>query len=709
MSIRNNYLLACILICFVFSISACDTLIKPKPPIAEQIKKELTLKGKTRIDNYYWLKDRDDPNVIKYLEAENNYLNRMMKHTQKLQDELYNEMIGRIKQQDESVPYLENGYWYYYRYEKGKEYKIYCRKKATMDASEEILLDVNKLAEGKEYLEVNSLQISPDNKIMAYSVDTVSRRLYFIYFKNLETGNLIGNPIPFTNGFSTWANDNKTIFYTHKDTGSLRSYLVMKHILGSDPSLDIPVYKETDSTFSAGAFKSKTKKFIFITSFSTLSTEYRYIDADKPDADFKVFYPRQKELEYYVFDYENDFYIQTNYKAKNYRLMSCPVNNTSIKNWKEIIPHRNDVVLNDIEVFKNYLAIEERKNGLKQIRIINWKDHSDYYIDFGEAAYESEFGENPEFNSDVLRYEYSSLTTPYSVYDFNMVTKEKVLKKQLEVLGGFNSANYESKRVFAKTNDSAMIPISLVYRKGIKLDGNNPLILYGYGSYGYVLDPYFSSSRLSVLDRNFIFAIAHIRGGADYGKDWYDNGRTKHKINTFTDFISCAEYLIDAKYTIKDKLCIMGGSAGGLLIGAVINLRPDLFKAAIAQVPFVDVLTTMLDESIPLTTGEFDEWGNPKDTVYYNYILSYSPYDNVKAQNYPALLVTTGLHDSQVQYWEPAKWVAKIRTLKTDNNLLLLYTDMATGHGGASGRFEQYKETAMEYAFFIDQVGLIKK
>ncbi|MCD4679471.1 MAG: S9 family peptidase [Bacteroidales bacterium] len=679
---------------------------KMKAPQAEMIKKELSIHGDTRIDNYYWLNDRENPKVIEYLEAENSYRESLMSHTVKLKEKLYDEIIGRIKQSDLSVPYKLNGYFYYTRYEEGMEYPFYCRKKESLENEEEIMLNVNEMAKGHSFFNVTGISVSPNNKILAFGVDTVSRRMYTIYFKDLTTGELFEDRIPNTTGYVPWANDNKTVYYTIKDE-TLRPYKIFRHVLGSDIK-DREIYEEVDNTFTCFIYKTKSRDYLMIGSSSTVSDEYRFIDANDPEGEFKVIQPRERDLEYSVAQFGDKFYIRTNYEAKNFRLMETPVIAASKENWKEVIQHRDDVLLESIDVFRDFLVVEERKSGLTQIRIIKWNDWSDHYIDFGEPTYLAYTSRNFELDTDSLRYGYTSLTTPNSVYDYNMITREKKLMKQQEIVGDFNSENYQAERLYAPTKDGVKVPISLVYRKGIKKNGKNPCLLYGYGSYGSSMDAYFSSSRLSLLDRGFIFAIAHIRGGEEMGRQWYEDGKLLKKKNTFTDFISCGEYLVKENYTSPDELYAMGGSAGGLLIGAVINMSPDLFKGAVAQVPFVDVVTTMLDESIPLTTGEFDEWGNPNDKEYYDYMLSYSPYDNVEAKDYPALLVTTGLHDSQVQYWEPAKWVAKLREMKTDDNLLVLYINMDVGHGGASGRFQRYKETALEYAFLLDLAGIKK-
>jgi oligopeptidase B len=678
----------------------------PEPPVAEKIPKELTIHGDTRIDNYYWLNERDNPKVIDYLKAENEYKDAVMKHTEPLQKKLYEEIVGRIKKTDMSVPYKERGYYYYSRYEGGGEYPIYCRKKGTMEAEEEILLNVNEMAKGHAYYHVAGFSVSTDNNLIAFGVDTVSRRKYTIHFKNLKTGEILHDEIPVTSGRAAWANDNKTVFYTLKDDETLRSYKIMKHILGTDPSSDKEVFEEKDVTFSTYVYKSRSKKYLIIGSSSTLSDEYRFLDADNPGGKLKIIQPREKDLLYDIAHYKDKFYIRTNYKAKNFRLMETPINKTAKENWKEIIPHRDDVLLQELEVFKDFLVVNERIKGLPNLRIMRWDKKGEHYLDFGEETYSAYISKNPEFDTDLLRYEYSSMTTPESVFDYNMNTKEKTLLKQEEVLGDFDPNNYHAERLYATARDGTKVPISLVYQKGLKKNGDNPLLLYGYGSYGYSTSASFRSDRLSLLDRGFVYAIAHIRGGQEMGRYWYEEGKLFKKKNTFTDFIDCAEHLITEKFTNPDKLFAQGGSAGGLLIGAVVNMRPDLFKGVIAAVPWVDVVTTMLEPDIPLTTSEYDEWGDPNKKEYYDYMLSYSPYDNVEAKDYPAMLVTTGLHDSQVQYFEPAKWAAKLRALKTDNNILILDTDMESGHGGASGRFRRYKRTALQYAFILDLVGI---
>ena len=684
-----------------------STSEKPTHPKTEKLLKELTIHGDTRIDEYYWLNERENSKVIDYLNAENAYKDAVMKHTEKLQKKLYEEIVGRIKQTDMSVPYKDNGYFYYNRYEEGKEYPIHARKKGNIDVEEEVMLNVPEMAEGYSYYQVTGLGVSENNKYIAFGVDTVSRRKYTIHFKNLDTGDILADHIPNTTGGTTWANDDKTVFYTTKDS-TLRSDKVWRHVLGTDPSQDVEIWHEKDNTFSTYVFKTKSDKYIVIGSAQTLSNEYRYLDADRPYGEFAVFEKRRRDHEYSISHFEDKWYVVTNWNAKNFRLMETPIGKTSMVHWSEVIPHRKDVLLNDIEVFKDYLVVSERKEGLRQIRVISQKDGKDYYIDFGEEAYVAYPTTNLQFDTDILRYGYSSLTTPSSTYDYSMSTRERKLLKRQEVVGKFDPEDYHVERLWATAEDGIRIPISLVYRKGIAKDERNPLLLYGYGSYGASMDPSFSSDRLSLLDRGFVYAIAHIRGGSEMGRYWYEDGKLLKKKNTFTDFIDCAEYLIDQKYTNPEKLFAMGGSAGGLLMGAVLNMRPDLWKGVIAAVPWVDVVTTMLDESIPLTTSEFDEWGNPKKKEYYEYMLSYSPYDNVEAKAYPNLLVTTGLHDSQVQYFEPTKWVAKLRDMKTDNNILVMDIDMESGHGGTSGRFKRYKRVALEYAFMLDLLGISK-
>jgi len=689
------------------SIMAFNTSLSQvaKPPQVEKKPKELILHEHTRIDNYYWLRERENPEVIEYLNKENEYTNEVMKETKPLREKLFNEIVGRIKKDDSSVPYFKNGFYHYYRYEKGKEYPIYCRKKENLQNDEEVILDADKLGEGYKYYNAVGLSISPNNKLLVFAEDTVGRRQYDILFKDLATGKIVPDRLTNTTGYAVWANDNQTVFYARKDK-TLRSYKIFKHKLGADSALDEEVYHETDETFSTSVYKSKSEKFVIISSYSILSNEYRVLNADTPDGKFILFNPREKEHEYSIDHLNGNFYMRTNLNAKNFRLMTTPENKTTKENWKEIISHRDDVLLENFELFNDNLVLQERKNGLTQLRIKRWDESIDKYIDFGEETYAAFISANYVPDTEVLRYSYSSLTTPNSVIDYNMRTGEKIIKKQDEVLGDFDSDNYKSERLFAIAFDGSKIPISLVYRKDKKKNDGNPLLLYGYGSYGINTNPSFSSSILSLLDRGFIYAIAHIRGGEEMGRFWYEDGKLFKKKNTFTDFISCGEFLIREEYTSKDKLFAEGRSAGGLLMGAITNMRPDLFNGVIAGVPFVDVVTSMLDETIPLTTVEYDEWGNPNQKDYYDYMLSYSPYDNVEPKNYPNILVMTGLHDSQVQYWEPAKWVAKLREMKTDNNLLLLNTNMDAGHSGSSGRFRKFKELALEYAFMLNLVGI---
>jgi len=676
-----------------------------QPPIAKKINKELVQNGDVRVDPYYWLNERAEPAVIDYLTSENAYTKGMLAHTEKLQETIYEEIVGRIKKDDTSVPYQKNGYIYQTQYQEENEYPVYVRTSVAPLSKEEVMLNVNDLAKDFSYYATSGLKISPNNKILAYGEDTLSRRIYTIRFKNLETGEMLEDQIPNTSGTITWAADNKTIFYSVKDE-TLRSYKIFKHKLGTNPAKDQEIYHEADDTFRTFIYKTKSEKYLVIGSFATLTNEYRILEADNPDGEFRMFQPRDRagNLEY-SFDHKNDkFYIVTNYKAKNFRLMETNVNATDLKNWKEVIPNRNDVLLEDVELFDDYMVLSERKNGITNIRVMA-DSGSDHYIDFGEKAYLAYTSTNVKLNTEVVRIGYQSMTTPGTIYDYNMKTRNLEQRKQTEVVGDFKPANYQSERFFVKARDGAEIPVSLVYKKGTKIDGTAPLLLYAYGSYGANMEPYFSAARLSLLDRGFVYVIAHIRGGQEMGRQWYEDGKLLKKKNTFTDYIDCAEYLVAEKYADPDRLFAMGGSAGGLLMGAVVNMRPELWRGVIAAVPFVDVITTMLDETIPLTTGEFDEWGNPKDKEYYDYIKSYSPYDNIEKKDYPNMLVTTGLHDSQVQYWEPAKWVAKLRDLKTDDNVLLLSTEMEAGHGGASGRFKRNKETAMEYAFLVDLAG----
>jgi len=676
------------------------------PPIAAKKPKDLTIHGHTRVDEYFWLNDRENPEVIKYLTDENTYTKAIMADTDTFQAKLYKEMRSRIKEDDTSVPYKDNGYWYYTRYEEGKEYAIHCRKKGSMEGTEEILLNENELAEGHDYFSAGGLTVSDDNKWLSFSIDTVSRRLYTIHFKNLETGEILAESIPNSEGGVAWAADNKTVFYAKKDLQTLRTPEIFRHVVGTAASADKLIFTEKDDTFNCSVWRSRSKAKIFIGSYQTVSTEYRMLDASKPEGEFVLIEPRSRDHEYSVTDFGDKLYIVTNLEAKNFRLMEAPVKSPGRKNWKEVIAHRPETLLEGVEMFKDFMVLEERTNGLSMLRIRKQSSGEEHYVNFGEAAYTTYLSTNREFDTDKLRYGYSSMTTPWSTFEYGMATKERTLLKEQPVIGTFKKENYTTERIMATATDGTKVPISIVYRKGVKKDGSAPLLLYAYGSYGASMDAYFSSTNLSLLDRGFIYAIAHIRGGEEMGRQWYEDGKLLKKKNTFTDFIDCGEHLIKSGYTSKGKLFAMGGSAGGLLMGAVVNMRPDLWKGVVAAVPFVDVVTTMLDESIPLTTGEYDEWGNPNVKEYYDYIRSYSPYDNVEAKEYPNMLVTTGLHDSQVQYWEPAKWVARLRDRKTGDNLLLLHTNMEAGHGGASGRFESLKETALEFAFIFKLMGI---
>jgi oligopeptidase B len=682
------------------------------PPVCAIQPQELRAHDDTRIDNYYWLNDYfkkgpDSEKVVAYLNAENAYYDAMMAGTESLQNSLYNEMKARIKEEDESVPVFKRGYFYYTRQVTGKDYFIYCRKKENLEAKEEILLDLNAMAEGYTYFSAIGFSISPNNNLLAYGVDTLSRREYTIYIKNLVTGETLSDAITGTEGGPIWANDNQTLFYTAKNPVTLLSEKIMRHLLGTPPGLDQLVYEEKDPSNYIGVGKTKSEKFITVVSKATLSSEVSWINANQPNDPLIVFQPRMKEVLYTV-DHANDsFYIRTNQQAKNFKIVTCAEDKTGESSWKELVAHRQDVLVSGFELFKNFIAINERKNGLTQIHIVNTQNNESHFLPFDEPTYVAGIGSNPEYNSDTLRFNYTSLTTPNSVYDYNMVTKDKRRMKQQEVLGGFDAQQYETERMFATAKDGIQIPISIVYKKGFIKDGNSPLLLYAYGSYGISMDASFSSVRLSLLNRGFAFAIAHIRGGQELGRYWYEDGKMLNKKNTFTDFIDCAEFLIAKKFTSSSHLYANGGSAGGLLMGAIINMRPDLWKGVIAAVPFVDVVTTMSDSSIPLTTNEYDEWGNPADKESYDYMKSYSPYDNIANHTYPNMMVITGLHDSQVQYFEPAKWVAKIRAMKTDDHLLLMHTDMEAGHGGASGRYKPLTDKAREYAFLLSLQGIV--
>ena len=684
-------------------IISCDMkkkeLIEPK---AKKIEKILSLHGDDRLDEYYWLNQRGDEEVISYLNEENDYRDEFMKDYKPLEEEIFQEIKSRIKEDDSSVPYYYNGYFYYTRYEKDKQYPIYCRKEGSLDGKEEILIDANTMSEGYDYFRVGTIEISPDNKTMAYSIDTVSRRIYTIYFMDLETRTVSDKNIPNSQGSISWANDNKTIFYNSKNLETLRSERVMRYQLGNSGNGE-EIYFEDDETFSVFSYKTKSDKYIVAGSSSTLSQEYRVLNADDPEGEFKIFQKRVDGLEYSISHYDDKWLIVTNKDgATNFKLMSCPESKTSSNSWVDYIPHRGDVLLEGVEIFDDFLVVTERENGLRRVNIRPSSGAESHYINFEEEAYSLYSSANLDMNTNKFRYSYSSMTTPNSVVEYDMITKEKKVMKETEVLGGkFDKNNYQSKRVWAEARDGKKVPVSLVYRKDMFSEGQNPLLLYGYGSYGNTINASFSSVRLSLLDRGFVYAIAHIRGSQYLGRGWYDDGKMFKKKNTFTDFIDAGKYLIKEGYSNENKLFAMGGSAGGLLMGAVVNMAPEIFKGVVAAVPFVDVVTTMLDDDIPLTTFEYDEWGNPNNKDSYDYMLSYSPYDQVEGKDYPAIFITTGYHDSQVQYFEPAKWIARLRDRRTNKEPLLMYCNMEAGHGGASGRFEAYKETAMEYAFFI--------
>ncbi|HUF17272.1 MAG TPA: S9 family peptidase [Thermoanaerobaculia bacterium] len=677
----------------------------PKPPTAKVVPFRLEKHGDVRTDNYYWLREREDPEVIAYLEQENAYTEQVLFHTKDLQEKLYDEIVARIPQADETVPVRIDGYLYYERFEPGKDYPIYVRRYGSMEAPEEVMIDVNELAEGHGYFAVSGVSVSPDGEILAFSTDDVGRRIYTLRFRNLRTGGMLPDEIPEVAGNVAWANDNRTIFYTKQDLETLRWHQIHRHVLGTDPANDVLVFEEADETFNAFVFRTRSKQFLVIGSSQTVADEYHILEADDPTGNFRVFEPRRRGREYAIDHLGDAFYIRTNDEAQNFRLMKTPVMATGRENWVEIIPHRDDVFLADFEVFRSHLVVSEVKDALTRLHVMALDGSDGHFIEVDEPAYVLDFGKNPDIDATEVRYVYSSLTTPDSTYDYDMSTRARVLRKMERVGGGYDPGNYVTERLFAPARDGRRIPISLVYRKGFQRDGSHPLYLYSYGSYGISSDPDFNAPMVSLLDRGFVFAIAHIRGGQELGREWYDSGKLLNKKNTFTDFIDAADYLIAERYGDPENMFASGGSAGGLLVGAVMNLRPDLFKGVVTRVPFVDVITTMLDEDIPLTTGEYDEWGNPNEKVFYDYMLSYSPYDHVEAKRYPNLLVTTGLHDSQVQYWEPAKWVAKLRAMKTGDELILLKTDMEAGHSGASGRFRRHRITALNQAFVLDLAG----
>ncbi len=705
---RRFYPMSAVIAFVIATIAMPTTMISAqtdlKPPVAKIVPKTDTVHGDVRVDNYFWLREKTSPEVIAYLEAENKYMEAMTAHTKPLQAKLYQEMLGRIVETDLDVPEKRDEYFYYTRSEEGKQYKIHCRKQGSLEAPEEVVLDINKEAEGFEHFDVGAFEVSPNHMLLAYSVDTTGAEEYTIYVRDLTTGKNLPDAIPNTYSLQ-WAGDNKTIFYITLDAAH-RPYKLWKHTLGTDPTANLLVYEEKDEAFYVDVATTKSRQYLLLGLGSISSTEYRYIKSDAPDSEWKVITPRRKNVEYSV-DHQGDrFYIVTNDNAQNFRVMFAPVNDPGLPNWVEFIPHREAVKVDRVEAFANHLVVYERENGLRKMRVIDSRDGSFHYVDFAEPVFTFSGASNPEYNTNLIRFTYNSLVTPRSVFDYNMETKTRELKKEYEVKGGYDRTQYASERIFATAPDGVKVPISLVYKKGIKRDGTEPLLLYAYGSYGASTEPTFSSNRLSFLDRGVIYAIAHVRGGEEMGRQWYDDGKLLHKKNTFTDFIACAEHLIAEKYTSANHLAAFGGSAGGLLMGAVVNMRPDLFKVVFASVPFVDVINTMLDETIPLTVIEFDEWGNPKNKEFYDYMLSYSPYDQIKAQNYPHLLIDAGLNDPRVGYWEPSKFVAKLRTMKTDKNDLVFKIEMGAGHMGATGRYDYLKDIAFEYAFLLDHLGI---
>jgi oligopeptidase B len=682
-----------------------DLQITVTPPIAEKQPQVLELHGEQRVDNYFWMREQNNPKVIAYLEAENAYTNAMMQHTETLQTKLYEEMLSRIKETDLSVPYRKDDYYYYSRTEEGKAYPIFCRKKGSLDAPEQVLLDQNELAKEHEFLSLGVLQVSPNHQILAYSIDTSGAEEYTLFFLDLTTFELYPESISETNYSLAWGNDNKTVFYTKIDEAN-RPFQLLRHTLGNSVDEDALIYQEPDDAYHLYVGKTRSQAYILMSVGSTITSEVHYLDANNPIGSFQLIHPRNTGVLYDVDHHSDDFYIVTNEEAINFKLMKTPIASPAKENWQTVIPHREDVLLSGVSLFANHMVIYERKGGLPIGRVQNLSTGEEHNITFPEPTYNFYESSNPEFNTTILRFNYTSFITPQSVFDYDMETNERELKKETEVLGGYDRTQYKSEWLMATAKDGTQIPISIVYKQGIKKDGKNPLYLTGYGSYGASYPASFSSNRLSLLDRGIVFAVAHIRGGEEMGRKWYEDGKFLKKKNTFTDFIACAEYLIGEKWTSSDRLAISGGSAGGLLMGAVMNMRPDLFKVVVADVPFVDVVTTILDTSLPLSAMEWEEWGNPNDKVYYDYMKSYSPYDNVEAKDYPDTLIVAGLNDSRVKYWEPAKWTAKLRELKTDNNILLLKTNMGAGHGGASGRYESLKELAFEYAFVLDRLGL---
>jgi oligopeptidase B len=681
----------------------------PVPPIAAVRPFEVDSPNGKRVDEYYWLRDdsRSKPEVIAHLEAENAYKAAMTAHTKALEDRVYGEIVARIKQDDSTVPYRKRGHWYYTRFETGKEYPVYARKAGSLEAPEQVMLDGNAMAVGHDFFEIGAMAVAPDNRLLAYAEDTVGRRQYTLRVRNLETGEALPERIENADPYLAWTADSGSFLYVEKHPETLLGYRVRRHVLGTDPATDALVYEQDDGSFYTSVGVTKDERYILIHARSTVSTENRYADAADPALAWRVFLPRERDHEYYVDHFDGRWIIRSNWQAPNFRLLEATVGEEGDRaNWRELVAHRDDAFIHGFDVFREFLAIEERSGALRKIRIRPWSGGNDFFISADEPAYTTALGQNAEIDTHIVRYNYQSLTTPETVYDYDIQTGERQLMKRMPVLGDFDPANYRSEFLWATARDGTKVPVSLVYRTGFQRDGTAPMLQYGYGSYGYSMDPWFSVSRLSLLDRGFVFAIAHVRGGQEMGRRWYEQGRLLRKQNTFTDFIDVTRFLVGERYADPKRVSAMGGSAGGLLMGAVANLAPQDYHAIVAQVPFVDVVTTMLDESIPLTTNEFDEWGNPKQKEYYDYMLSYSPYDNVAAQDYPAMLVTTGLHDSQVQYWEPAKWVARLRARGTGDAPLLYRTTMEAGHGGKSGRFQRFREIAEEYAFLFDQAGI---
>ena len=681
--------------------TAC-TSPEPTPPVAERVRHVLSEHGHERVDPYYWLRDRDEPAVLAYLEAENAHTAAVMADTADLQEELFREITGRLDPEESSVPSLDNGSWYSWRYRPGDEYRVYLRRRGSLDAPEEVILDVNRVASDHDYCDVAGLDVSPDGRLLAYGVDTVGRRKYDLRIRDLTAGIDLDDVIPDVTANLAWAADGRTLFYTRQDPDTLRAYQVLRHALGSDPADDVLVYEEEDTTFSVSVRRSKSDRWMMIVAEQTEATEVQVLSADRPDGPWRVVEPRERGHEYHVSHRGDDFVIRTNLEAENFRLVVAPTTDPGRRRWTELLPHRADVLIEDVEVFRNFYVTRERREGTGILRVARWDGGEPHELAFDEPSYVVWFGTNAELDSDVLRLGYSSLTTPESIYDYDMRRRERHLLKRDRIGGGFDRDDYVTERLQAEAADGVVVPISLVRRREVPLDGSAPAVLYGYGAYGFSSEPWFRPEILSLLDRGFVWAIAHVRGGQERGRWWYEQGRLEHKANTFKDFIACARHLVDAGYTSADRLFARGGSAGGLLVGAVANMEPDLFRGILAHVPWVDVVTTMLDESIPLTTAEYDEWGDPRQPEDYATMLAYSPYDNVRAQDYPAMLVITSLYDSQVQYWEPAKWVAKLRATKTDDELLLLKTHMISGHGGPSGRYGSFRDDALEYAFMLE-------